>query len=250
MNFFFNLIHDYPLIFILHLAFTVWMLIDAYQRGVEQFWFLVILFVPVIGPWIYFFAVKAPDLRNFHIPFFNPRESLDALRHRAEHTPTLANHLALGERLIEEEDFPAALASLEKAHRLEPEHGQVLYFLAFCNSRLNQPEFALPYLEKLTKRDPRWSNYRAWRLLVDVHIQRTDQNAAIAAGRELVKLSPLLEHKCVLGELLLDNGHAQEAVTMLEQALQDHQFTPGPIRRRNRRWAKEAQRLLKRVPSA
>jgi hypothetical protein len=81
-----------------------------------------------------------------------------------------------------------------------------------------------------------------------VHTQRQDHAAALTTCRELVKLSPTLENKCHLAELLLDNGQAQEARPLLERALADHEFTPGPIRRRNRRWAKEAHRLLKRVP--
>ena len=248
MNFFFNLIEDYPLLVALMGAFTIWMLIDAYQRHAEPFWYYIILIVPVVGPWVYFFAVKAPDLRNFHIPLFNPRTSLRELHFRAEQAPTLANHLALGERLIEMEDFPDALRALEAAHKLEPDHGQVLYCVALCHSHLGHPDLALPYLDKLTKKDPRWSNYRAWQLMVDVHTQKHDHAAAMTTCRALVKLSPTLEHKCRLGELLLDNGQAQEVRPLLERALADHEFTPGPIRRRNRRWAKEAHRLLKRVP--
>ena len=37
---------------------------------------------------------------------------------------------------------------------------------------LGRPEQALPLLERLTAREPRWSNYRAWHLLVEVRGQR------------------------------------------------------------------------------
>lgn len=40
-------------------AFSIWMLVDAYQRG-AQGWWIVIILVP-LGEWVYFFVVKFPD---------------------------------------------------------------------------------------------------------------------------------------------------------------------------------------------
>jgi hypothetical protein len=40
-------------------AFSLWMLIDAYRRNADQFWYVIIL-VP-LGEWAYFFLVKIRD---------------------------------------------------------------------------------------------------------------------------------------------------------------------------------------------
>jgi predicted Zn-dependent protease len=145
-------------------------------------------------------------------------------------------------------DFAAAFVQLEAAQKKEPEHGQVQYFLALCHTRQGRPQEALPLLHSLSQRDPRWSNYLAWHLLIETHETNGNSQAALDTCRQLVNLSPTLENKCLLAEHLLDAAQNGEARRLLEGALQDHHFAPGPIRRRNRRWAGEARRLLKRMP--
>src|SRR5947209_2077661 len=54
----------YPLLSLAQTAFMVWMLIDAYRRRAEGYWFWVILVLPGLGSWAYFFVVKLPDLRG------------------------------------------------------------------------------------------------------------------------------------------------------------------------------------------
>jgi hypothetical protein len=245
MHVFYEILYAHPVLTVAQTAFMVWMLVDAYRRQAEAFWFWVILIVPGLGAWAYFFAVKLADFRG--LSFLQRRASVDELRYRAEQVPTLANHLALADRLIELKDYAGALPHLEAAQKLEAEHGQVLYLLALCHARKGKPEQALPVLETLTRRDPRWSGYKAWVLLVETHTLCQHEEAALQSCRELVKLSPSLEHKCLLAEHLLRDGGAAEARQLLEGALQDHSFATGPIRRRNRRWASEARQLLKRT---
>src|SRR4051812_4409702 len=111
---FFEIFYAYPVLSLLQTAFTVWMFIDAYRRSAEQFWLWVIFIFQPIGPWAYFFAVKLGDFTGgsssrgwqnagggWNLPFFNRRPSLEELRYQAEHVPTLANSLALAERLVE-----------------------------------------------------------------------------------------------------------------------------------------------------
>ena len=45
----------YPLLSTLQMAFMVWMIVDAYRRPAERFWFWVIFLFQPIGPWAYFF---------------------------------------------------------------------------------------------------------------------------------------------------------------------------------------------------
>lgn len=43
-------------------AFSLWMLIDAYQRGAPRYWTVIIL-MP-FGEWVYFFMVKIEDFQG------------------------------------------------------------------------------------------------------------------------------------------------------------------------------------------
>src|SRR5437016_1682679 len=99
----------------------------------------------------------------------------------------------------------------------------------------------------ITGRDPRWSNYAAWRLLASTRVEAGDRAGGLAACRELAHLAPTLEHRCLLAEHLLDHGLHDEAREVLERSLLDYDYAPGPIRRINRRWASHARRLQKRV---
>jgi hypothetical protein len=238
-------------------ALTIWLLIDHSRRGGETFWFWIILFFQPLGAWAYFFAVKLPTMRGVAgfqgggklAALFQPRASLEELRYKAEHIPTLANRLALAQRLIEKQRFDEAVPYLETSLKTEPDHGQILYLLALCHARLGRPDQALPLLEKLLAREPRWSNYIGWYLLIETRDAKGDTAGALEACRELVRLAPILHHHCLLADHLLQQGQTDEAMGLLDRSLRDHNFAPGPIRRRNRRWASEARRLQKSAGS-
>jgi hypothetical protein len=234
-------------------ALTVWLLVDHSRRGSDSIWFWVILFFQPVGAWAYFMFVKMPTMRGSSgfqgggrlASLFQPRASLEELRYKAEHIPTLASRLALAQRLIEKRAFAEAVLPLETALKAEPDHGQILYSLALCHARLGRPDQGLPLLERLLAREPRWSNYIGWHLLIETRGSKGDAAGALEACRELVRLAPTLQHHCLLAEHLLDQGKTDEARDLLERALRDHTFAPGPIRRRNRRWASAARRLQK-----
>ncbi len=242
-----NFLRDYPYLAVAAVALMVWALIDLSTRQVPYYWVWVILLLPGVGALAYLGAVVLPTLRGPGGSWFTSRPSLEELRYRAEQAPTLTNHLALAQRLIEVQEFAAALGHLEEARKREPDHCQVLYSLACCHLGEGRPAEAVLLLERLTRREPRWSHDTGWHLLIVAHEEAGDLSAAVASCRELVKLSPTLQHYCLLAERLLQDGQAGEAQQVLQRALQDYQFAPGPNRRRNRRWASAARRLLRQA---
>jgi hypothetical protein len=243
--------------FLLQGLLTVWLLVDCRNRGQDQMWFWVILWFQPLGAWAYFVAVKLPQLRGHSagpgLPglgtLFQRRASLDELRYKAEHIPTLANRLALAQRLIEKGQYEEAVPPLREALKTEPDHGQILYSLALCHVRAGRPLEGIPHLDRLLGRDPRWSNYAGWHLLAEARAAAGDPAGALEACRGLARLAPTLQHHCLLAEHLLAAGHTGEARGLLERSLRDHDFAPTPIRRRNRRWASRARKLQKTVVS-
>jgi len=244
MGYFYSLVAEFPILSVLHLALVVWMLVDAHRRAVDFYWYCIILAVPLAGPLAYFLVFKAPEIHGWR-NLFQPKTSLHELRYRADQTPTLANHLALAQRLIEQKDYAGALPHLEKAHPMEPEHSQVMYSLAVCYKELGHADKAVPLLERIIRRDRTWSDYAAWRTLIETREEKGNKESALKTCRDLVKLAPSIRHRCLLAEHLLAAGHADEARQLLDQALQDHYYAPGPLRRRNSHWASKARRLQK-----
>jgi hypothetical protein len=244
MGYLYSLMAQYPVLSVIQLAFAVWMLVDAQRRGMDYYWYFIIFFVPIAGPLAYFFIFKIHDFHGWG-SLFQRAVPLDELRYRAEQTPTLANHLALAQRLIEQRNYSEALPHLQKAHPMEPDHSQVMFSLAVCHKESGNADKAKPLLERIISRDRTWSDYAAWRLLIETKETNGDKTGALSTCRDLVKLAPSLRHRCMLAEHLLEDGQAGEARQLLVQALQDHYYAPGPLRRRNRRWASEARRLQK-----
>jgi hypothetical protein len=243
------------ILWLAQMAFTIWMLVDCYRRGADYFWFFLIIFTGGLGAWIYFFVIKIKDFGEFEVPWlkrlslFQKGPSLAELRYRADQSATLANQLALGERLVEHREYAEATPYLEAVLAREPDHCHALFALATCYTEQGQKQRAIPLLEKVIARDRIWSDYSAWRLLIQVKKEMGDAAGALATSRELARLSPTLRNRCVLGEHLLAAGLHDEAEQVLDEALEEHRFQAGAIRRKNRRWAKEAERLLKQVQS-
>ncbi len=231
----------------LTLALAVWMLIDAYRRQADPMWWWILLMSGGLGAWVYFFVVKLPDFAGGRFPRFGPRPpSLDELRYRAEQTPTLTSRLEYAQGLIDRGQHAEALAPLEAALKQEPEHGQVLYALALCHTEQGHPDRALPLLDAVLRRDRGWGDYSAFRLKVAARAQGGDSPGALEAARELSRLSPTMQHRCLLAERLIAEGLVDEAREFLDESLEAHRFAPGPVRRRDRRWANRARQLRRR----
>ncbi len=244
-----QLIAGHPLLMLAQTALTIWLAIDAYRRSTEYFWIWIIIVFQPLGAWIYFFAVKLPALRIFRHtsskPLWQPKLSLAELHYRAERAPTVVNRVALAERLMEQGRHDEAIPHLEAALALDETYCQVMHDLAVCHVACGEADLALPILDRLMKRDARWSDYRAWKTLIEAQDALGRHEDALASCRDLEKRVPTWENKCLLAERLLHGGHREEAIKVLDQALEDYHFAPFKQRVRQWRWARRAQRLLK-----
>lgn len=250
MEYYYWLLSEMPILSALQLAMMIWMLIDCIRRQAEYYWFWVILFLPGLGAWVYFFAVKIRDFRAPGQLRFWPlqrRVSLAELRFRLQQAATPANHISLAERLIEDRQYAEAVPLLEAVLVREPEYCPALYSLAVCHTRLEQPQQALPILEKIMAKDRAWRNYLAWYLLLEVRTTLGDEQGALAVGRDLVRQSPTIEHQCLLAQRLTAAGETDEAARLLDYALESYRFAQSQYRWRNFRWANQARRLQKRL---
>jgi hypothetical protein len=246
----FHLPSEWSLLYVLQAALTIWMLVDVSRRGVEFYWFWIILIFQPFGAWIYFFLYKARELGGGHrwlSNLFHRRPSLQELRHRVERLPTMACRLELSERLVEIREYAEALPHLEAVLEREPEHCQALFALAETRRGLGQPDLSVPLLQKLLSRHSSWGDYKAWHALIEVRAEAGDQAGALNSCRELARIAPSLEHRYLLAEHLLDSGDKDQAIEIVQQGLDDYRYLTGISRRRDRRWVGKAKQLLKEI---
>ncbi len=234
---------------LLQMAFTVWMAVDAYRRSADYFWYWVILLFQPLGPFIYFLAVMVPGFRSrgFRLasgPGRQKKYSLQELTYRVERAPTVANRLALAERLMDKGEHAQAIPYLEAILAIESDYGSALHSLAECRLATGAPDEAAGLLDRLIRKDYRWSNYRAWRTLIAVHEAREKPADALQTCREYEKRQPTLENKCMLARHLIANDGATEAEALLDRALEDLHYASFSDRMRNYRWSREARRIL------
>jgi hypothetical protein len=237
-------------LYLAQMALTLWMLIDANRRGVEGWWFWVILVFQPFGAWAYFFLYKVKDFTSgsgWLSGLFQRRASVKELRHLVERSPTAANRLELGVRLVDEGAFDEAIPHLEAMLARESEHCRALFAMARAQRGLGRPDQAVPVLQKLVKHQPGWGDYSAWRMLVEVSQEAGDRAATLTHSRELARIAPTLQHRCLLAERLLEAGETAAARQVLEQGLDDYQYLRGPSRSRERRWVGKAKQLLEQA---
>ncbi len=243
MGYLHQLMYDHPILSVFQTLFMIGMIVDAYRRRAEQWWYYLIFFIPLIGAWAYFFAVFLPRF-EWTAPFWERKTPVEELRFRAKNSPTFANDFALGLRLAELGRFEEAIDPLRDARKRDADHAPACYQLARCLYEIDKAPDALPLVRKILDKEPRFEDYAAWRLLMKIQEDLNLDDDALETARHLVKVSPRMEHKFLLAQQLAQLNHDGEARMVLENALQEQQFVSGPVRRLNRKWEKEARRLL------
>ena len=244
------LFNQFSGLYLLQAALTIWMLIDANRRQVDAFWFWLILIFQPFGAWAYFALYKVKDFGGaggWLAGLLHRPPSLEELRHRVERFPTVAHRMELGARLIDLHEYQEALPHVEAMLAREQDHCQALLLAAECYRGMSQFDQAAQRLEKVAARQPSMNNYQPLRKLVEVRHQAGDDTGALAAGRQLAKLSPTLETRYRLAEQLVAAGERDEARRILELGLDDFRYLSGASRRRDRRWVGKANGLLKEI---
>jgi hypothetical protein len=241
----------------LQAVLTLLCVIDFYRRGAEPWWIWIILFFQPLGTWAYFvihvlprWLPRASFGRGSDQGWWQPRASVDELRFRVERTPTLVNHLAYAERLIEVKQHDQAVLHLQEALQIDEMHCPTMYHLAECRLALGETGQAIALLERLIQRDRAWSHYRAWQLLIQAHEKAGDRSKALDACHELQRFNPTWETRCMLAEHLLDNGQQQAAARLLREGLDETRYFTLGQRFKHWSWIRHAKRLLAEAEKA
>ena len=226
------------------LAFKIWMLVDAERRGVAQYWYFIIFFVP-LGAVVYFFIFIVGEI-NWKKYLERP-PSTEKLRYRFETAPSDANQLDLAEALRRDREFSEALEHYRAVLTKHEEDVRALYGSAHCLVNLDRASDAVAPLQKLLEHSPTFDDWSGWALLAGCQWKRGEQDNCLATLHRLVERSPRIDHKLILAQFLLKIDRRDEARKLVVETLRDHAHAPAHIKRTFSKAAAQMKKLKRKI---
>jgi hypothetical protein len=234
-------------------AVQIWiqisMLIDAYRRRADAYWYFVILVVP-LGALIYFSFVRlgAPPAQQPSPPPRDGAASQGELERRVLETPSVSNKLALAEHLMDEGRYEAALPRFRDVLSHASDSKEGLHGMARCLLALGRPREASDELAQLMELDPKFRDFSGALDYAEALWQSGERDDAIGLLTGLVGVSGRINHRVALAHYCQEAGQHEPARSQLELALKEFELSPDYVQRRDRQWADRARRALSDLP--
>ena len=227
-------------------------IIHFIRRRPDMWWLWIILFLGPIGALVYIFAEAVPDLglarQSFKV--FPRRKRIRQLEFEILNNPSAGNYEELGDLLMDDGKLAPARAAFDKAIAARSDTPDCFYRRGVCALLLGDAAAALPDLERVISREPNYDFRRGAGLLAHAYAQTGQKAKAEALFRQNTIESTLSETYLNFAELLASEGRNQEAREWAQKVLDKRPVMPGYLRRRERAYFRNANALLKRLPTA
>ena len=233
-------------------GFALWHFV---KRRPENYWFYIILFGGVLGAGVYMVAEVIPDLGLLRGTFqgFGKRSRIHQLETIILDNPSAGNLEELAELQFEQKNYAKAREALNQAISLRSDSPHAFYLRAKAALGLGDYAAAIPDLEYVVSRDPKFDYYRATGLLGDAYarIGNLDQAAHYLAPAAQFSTTP--ETLYNYANYLRLAGNKQEALEWLNKLAQKKRTLPSYMRRIERPWfgkGKSLQKELQKSPTS
>ena len=226
-------------------------IIHFIRRRPEWYWLWVILVVPYLGPLIYIVVEVIPDLGLLRDTFqgFPRRKRIRHLEAMITQNPSAGNLEELADLYLDERNFKRAGEFYDRAIASRSRSDDAFYRRGITKVELQDYAGALPDLEYIVSRDPKYDSFRAMGLLGHVYAQTGQADKAEACFEEATRISTLSETYLNYAQFLMAQQRTSEAREWAQRVLQKKPTMPGYLRRRERPWFRKANALLKRLPA-
>ena len=221
--------------------------VHAYRQG-KYLWLFLIIFVPVVGILIYFFAEMLPNLRverSFQqvgtgvANTLQPTRRLTQLAEQLEEQDTMATRQAYAEELLAHERPDEAIAVLEGGLKGVFENDpQGLFALAKAYAQKEDHAKARVLLEDIQEHSPAFEPDKVRLLRARMLYAQGYPDEAIAEYRALAQRGFSEEPRYYLAVALDETGREGEAREVLEQAQKYYSRSSNIYRRENGPWLK------------
>ena len=217
------------------------------RRRPDTYWLWIIIFGSGLGAFIYICVEMLPDIgmvgRSFQV--FPRRSRIRRLEALVLDNPSAGNYEELADLYFEDGKYARARESYNRAISTRTDSPDPFYRRALCELKMGDFAAAIPDLQHVLAKDPRYDYDRAAGLLADALAKTGQTEAAAAMFRRVVETSTLSETLVNYAEFLKSQGKHAEGREWAERVLTRKKTLPGYLKRRERPWFRKAAALAK-----
>src|SRR6185503_8419198 len=220
------------------------------RRRPDWYWLWVILIGGGLGAIVYIAVEVLPDfgLLRESVKVFPRRRRIRELEAIILDNPAPGNYEELADLLLEEKKYARARECFNKSISARTDSPDPFYRRGICEIELQDFPAAVADLERVVNKDPKYDFYRGSGLLAHAYAKTGDAQRADALFRKTVQISTLSETYLNYAEFLRSQGRNAEAREWTQRVLAKNPTLPSYLRRRERPWFRRAKGLLKQLP--
>ncbi len=221
------------------------------RRRPETYWLYVILIGGSLGAIVYIFVEVLPDfgLLRGTLKVFPRRRRIRELEAIVLDNPSAGNYEELADLYLEEGKYQRARDCYNKAISSRTDSPDPFYRRGLAEIELGDFPAALPDLERVVAKDPKYDFYRASGLLAHTYAKLGQAEKADALFQKTIQISTISETYLNYASFLASEGRNAEAREWAQKVLAKKPTLPGYLKRRERPWFRRAKGLLKQLPA-
>jgi hypothetical protein len=221
------------------------------RRRPDTYWLYIILIGGSLGAIVYIFVEVLPDLGLLRgtLKVFPRRRRIRELEAIVLDNPSAGNYEELADLYLEEGKYQRARDCYNKAISSRTDSPDPFYRRGLAEIELGDFPAALPDLEQVVAKDPKYDFYRAPGLLAHTYAKLGQPEKADALFQKTVQISTASETYLNYASFLASQGRNAEAREWVQKVLAKKPTLPGYLKRRERPWFRRAKGLLKQLPA-
>jgi hypothetical protein len=219
------------------------------KRRPENYWLFIIIFGGVLGAGVYMIVEVIPDLGLLRGAFqgFGKRSQIQALEARILDNPSVGNLEELAELYFEQKKYGRAREALNRAIALRSDSTHAFYLRAKSSLAMGDYAEAIPDLEYVVAKDPKFDYHRATGLLGDAYAGTGDLEKAGRYFEPAVQYSTTPETLYNYANYLKVEGKNAEALEWLRKLATQKKTLPRYMSRAARPWFAKGKALQKEL---
>src|SRR3954447_13674223 len=221
------------------------------RRRPDSYWLWIILFLGLIGALVYIAVEVIPDAGLLRQSFkvFPRRRRIRELEFAILDNPSAGNYEEVADLYLEERQFAKAKQAYDKAIAARTDSLDAFYRRGMAEIGLGDFSSAVPDLERVVAKDPKYDFQGAAGLLAHAYANTGQSEKAEALFRQVTIISTSSETYYNFALLLASQKRNAEAREWAQKILAKKPTMPGYLRRRERPWFRRANGLLKKLPA-